>query len=245
MKLLSVALFLSLVVTTACSSVPASCTPPWSKLARSEIERTVAFVRPDGDGKVSTYCSGVWLSRSTIVTAAHCVDGAELDTLYVLSYGHDTPIPAMVSASDPGADIAIVEAAPLVEHDVASLGPSPEAGDPVSAVGHPLGMRWSFSCGHVAAVRDFASTIGEDTVDITWIQATTPISPGSSGGGLWDAAGRLIGIASRSFTRGQNMNLFVPVRYLPSASPGAPEPDPTLLAPPEKAPEAQVDQPTP
>ena len=248
MKLLSVSLLLSFVV-TACSShtqlaVPASCSPPWSSLAQKEKERTLALVRPDGDNGLRTYCSGVWLSKTTMVTAGHCVEAAG-EQVSILSFGYEEAIPAVVSAYVPEADLALLESPPMIDHDVAALGSPPDVGEPVSAVGHPLGMRWSFSCGHVSALRKLASTIEGETVDITWIQATTPISPGSSGGGLWDSSGRLVAIASRTFVRGQLMGLFVPVSYIPSANPAGPEPDPTLLAPPEKAPEAPADQPTP
>ena len=43
-----------------------------------------------------------------------------------------------------------------------------------------------------------------------YLQMTAPISEGSSGGGLFDINGRLIGIVSFSFSVAQNLNFAVP-----------------------------------
>jgi S1-C subfamily serine protease len=43
------------------------------------------------------------------------------------------------------------------------------------------------------------------------IQTTAAISPGSSGGGLFDQAGRLIGITTSSIRGAQNLNFAIPV----------------------------------
>ena len=85
------------------------------------------------------------------------------------------------------------------------------AGSFAQAMGHPMGLWFSYSSGDVAAVR--TTTAGLES-PITWIQATVPISPGNSGGGLFNAQGDLIGIASRARTgRAQLLNLFVPIEY--------------------------------
>ncbi len=41
------------------------------------------------------------------------------------------------------------------------------------------------------------------------IQSTAPISPGSSGGGLFDSSGRLLGITTFTLTNGQNLNFAI------------------------------------
>jgi S1-C subfamily serine protease len=48
-----------------------------------------------------------------------------------------------------------------------------------------------------------------------WIQATAPISPGNSGGGLFDAEGDLVGVCSRAAGgRAQALNFWVHVMYV-------------------------------
>src|SRR5262249_42278878 len=48
------------------------------------------------------------------------------------------------------------------------------------------------------------------------IQTTAPISPGSSGGPLLDANGRVLGVTTRSRVDGQNLNFAVPASRLAS-----------------------------
>ncbi len=78
----------------------------------------------------------------------------------------------------------------------------PRIGDPVFAVGNPLGYEATFTAGYLSAVR--AHSPGEADLRILQVQAS--INPGNSGGGLYDRDGRLIGlntwIASRSEAEG-------------------------------------------
>jgi serine protease Do len=46
---------------------------------------------------------------------------------------------------------------------------------------------------------------------VTRIQTTAPISPGSSGGALFDRQGALVGITTSSVRDGQNLNFALPV----------------------------------
>jgi hypothetical protein len=50
--------------------------------------------------------------------------------------------------------------------------------------------------------------------DGTVIQTTAPISPGSSGGGLFNAAGQLVGITTFQHRYGQNLNFALPVDWV-------------------------------
>jgi S1-C subfamily serine protease len=53
-------------------------------------------------------------------------------------------------------------------------------------------------------------------MDLLWVQAAVPISPGNSGGGLFDEDGNLIGIAHATFAspRAQMLNIFVHRDYI-------------------------------
>jgi serine protease Do len=94
-----------------------------------------------------------------------------------------------------------------LDHPIALPGGMPSVGDTVYAMGHPYGLEWSFSSGVVSAIR-----VEEDMVDnIPIIQATAPISPGNSGGGLFNEYGQLVGICSFTRVRGQNLNFWIPV----------------------------------
>lgn len=92
--------------------------------------------------------------------------------------------PARLVRGDPGMDLAVIQ----VEGVSGPLDPLPARrsevvpGERVYALGHPQESVWTFTAGVVSAIRQGV------------IQHDAPISPGSSGGPLIDARGRLIGI---------------------------------------------------
>jgi hypothetical protein len=65
----------------------------------------------------------------------------------------------------------------------------------------------TLSDGLISALR------GPDGVDPV-IQTTAPISPGSSGGGLFDERGKLVGITTLQARSGQNLNFAVPADWI-------------------------------
>ncbi len=83
-------------------------------------------------------------------------------------------------------------------------------GEPVYAIGSPRGMELTISDGIVSALREARG-------NIMVIQTTAPFSPGSSGGGLFDSLGRLVGITTLIVKDSQNLNFAVSSRYIPSA----------------------------
>ncbi len=82
-----------------------------------------------------------------------------------------------------------------------------EPGDPIVgaraySIGAPAGLELTIAEGLVSGIRSNGS--------VTVIQTSAPISQGSSGGGLFDADGRLIGITTFYLQGGQNVNFVVP-----------------------------------
>ena len=79
-------------------------------------------------------------------------------------------------------------------------------GERVYAVGAPEGLELTFSEGVISALRD--------TDGVRMIQTSAPISPGSSGGGLFDAAGNLVGITTFYLKEGQSLNFALPGEWV-------------------------------
>ena len=79
-------------------------------------------------------------------------------------------------------------------------------GQKVFAIGAPQGLDLTISDGIVSS---FRSAPGGEV-----IQTTAPISPGSSGGGLFDAFGNLIGIVAFQSRTGQNLNFAIPAEWI-------------------------------
>lgn len=82
----------------------------------------------------------------------------------------------------------------------------PSAGDTVYAVSNGLGLGTGISEGVVSAIRGANNE--------RRIQFTAAISPGSEGGGLFDANGALIGMIETSRREGQNINFAIEARQL-------------------------------
>lgn len=99
--------------------------------------------------------------------------------------------------------------------DIAPPG-SLHVGQPVFAIGSPHGMELTISNGIVSGFREAGA-------GVKLIQTTAPISGGSSGGGLFDDEGRLIGITTLVAKDAQNLNFAVPAQYIPSAGLSATE----------------------
>src|SRR5690349_2638895 len=76
--------------------------------------------------------------------------------------------------------------------------------------------------------------------DLTLLQITAPISPGSSGGPLLDDEGAVVGVTTAMVVSGQNLNFAVPARSIaartraPSSQRRFPSTKPCICAGPSK-----------
>ncbi len=218
------------MLTVACNgqapAVEAPLAPTSHVVDAQELaDKTVALIARDEHGDPHAFCSGVWMSKITIVTAAHCVADLKLGGYAEYVVRNDVFAPgnlherdsvnghrAQFYAVDADHDLALLSALTPPTHTWALVSMEPvRPGMPVQAVGMPLGLWYSYSRGDVAAVRYIASN---ELPEMLFVQTTTPISPGNSGCGLFDTFGDLVGIAHATFTRGQNLNLFISAQYV-------------------------------
>jgi hypothetical protein len=171
-------------------------------------DSVVVVVTLDAQGKVKSLGSGVLLSSGRVATNCHVVeDGVS----YRVGRG-DQLVSATLYAEDADKDICILNAKGL-EGKPAQLGKATnlKVGDPVYAVGAPQGLELSLSDGIVAQLRGGPPP---------FIQTTAAISPGSSGGGLFDKEGRLVGLTTLYIEGGQNLNFAMPVEWIGEVKPG-------------------------
>lgn len=87
-----------------------------------------------------------------------------------------------------------------------------EVGQRVVAIGNPLGLESTVSDGLISALR-------KTNAGIKLLQVSVPLSPGSSGGPLFNLQGEVVGITTASFLEGQNLNFAVPINYVKSLLP--------------------------
>ncbi|AEV87829.1 trypsin [Actinoplanes sp. SE50] len=127
----------------------------------------------------------------TVMTADHVVDGAET---IKLTFADGTTAPAKVARSNPKLDIATLTPAKLPDTLVpAVLGGGVEVGDPVVAIGNPLGLVDSTTSGVVSGL-DRRLDRDEQGDIAGLIQFDAAVNPGNSGGPLVDDQGQVVGI---------------------------------------------------
>jgi serine protease Do len=174
-----------------------ACTLEETKLAEETIKSTVVLhVKgrlPDGHEGWGS-CSGVYIKNDTILTAAHCFqipeDGAILQIWIRNIYGISAP--AFVSKIDPTKDLALVQT--NLKGRPVRFAKHAQVGETVYAVGNPLGLEFIITKGIISRL-DFVFAKRSRASHIIF---DASILPGNSGGALFNAQGRLIGIAVRS-----------------------------------------------
>ena len=84
---------------------------------------------------------------------------------------------------------------------------STREGDPVFAIGNPLGLERSVSEGIV-------STRNRNIKGVVYIQTTAQINPGNSGGPLFNNHGEVVGVINMKLTFGEGLGFAIPIAYL-------------------------------
>ncbi len=135
-----------------------------------------------------------------ILTNNHVISGAvdNPDSTLRVVFSDSSTSDARIVGRDPASDLAVlkVEKPGLA---VASLGSSDDVvvGDPVVAIGSPLGLAGTVTTGIVSALDRPVRLAGEGTdteAVISAIQTDAAVNPGNSGGALVDGSGAVIGI---------------------------------------------------
>lgn len=180
--------------------------PDWQAVSQAVAPSVVAIEVSTGQG--GGQGSGVIVDdEGHIVTNNHVVAGAQGKVQVTLTDGR--LFEASVVGTDPTTDLAVIKLDDAPDDLVAAaLGDSAkvEVGQSVMAVGNPLGLANTVTTGIVSAVDRPVSTSAEDGSQATVtnaIQIDAAVNPGNSGGPLFDAQGRVIGINSSIATMSQ------------------------------------------
>ena len=201
--------------------------PAISRQANGSI---VSIVMSDKDGHPIAQGSGFLIS----------IDGQVVTNYHVIKNGSSAVIKFPdgtffavdgVLDSDKDRDVAIIKV-----HGngfkALTLGDSDQlqVGEEVVAIGNPLSLESTVSNGIVSAIRTIEDEGGK------FLQITAPISPGSSGGPLFNMAGKVVGITTSHIPGGENLNFAIPIndvkptvfflRIMAFAAPFPDEPEP-------------------
>ncbi len=154
-------------------------------------------VRSDS-GDVVGEATGFIIKDGKILTNKHVVDEGSV-------YVHFGPVrlPAIVEKTDLINDLALLKVeGDLTFKPLTLSAVTPDPGTNIYAIGNPAGLERSISTGVVAGSRVMEGR--------QLLQITSPISPGSSGGPVFNAKGEVVGIAVGMLEGGQNLNFAIP-----------------------------------
>jgi len=196
-------LFDALYVFVGCSIVLSLSSPALASLELliAEAKDSVVVIESS-----SSQGSGVLIDSSgVIVTNLHVLENAT--DLSVKTHNGEKFDDVDVIDFDEAKDIALIKIKGF-DLPYAVLGNSNKvrSGQDVFAIGAPQGLEQTVSRGIVSAVRMMDGGFNA-------IQTDAAISSGSSGGGLFNVKGELVGILTAYRSDGQNLNFAVPVNY--------------------------------
>lgn len=139
--------------------------------------------------------SGVIISKDGyIVTNYHVIDGASKISITLRDKTEYTDV-KVVGTYEAG-DIALLKVSPKKDLSYAVFGDSSKlsVGDYAVVIGNPLGQLGGTVTDGIISALDREVTIDNETMNL--LQTNSEISPGNSGGGLFNGNGELVGIVN-------------------------------------------------
>lgn len=187
------------------SAVPTAPAPSPEQLYKN-LAPSVWLVRSyDADSLLTGTGSAVVIAPDTLLTNCHVIKNASR----VMVRNDNLLQEARLQHIDVARDMCQLTVRNLRAPAVL-MGDSQQlnVGQRVFALGNPRGYELTLSDGLISALRK-----DENQRELQRIQISVPISPGSSGGGLFDIWGRLIGITTSTRTDAQNLNFAIPIHW--------------------------------
>ncbi|MCW2743783.1 MAG: peptidase and chymotrypsin/Hap [Mycobacterium sp.] len=169
-----------------------------AKLLPSVVTINVSNATEEGTGSgIILTTDGYILTNNHVVAPSQT--GGELTVTFNAS---KDPVPAtIVGQPDPTTDLAVIKVQGTTTLTPAVLGHSSSlvVGDPVVAIGAPLGLSSTVTLGIVSALGrpvDVPTQNGQGSNVLDAIQTDAAINPGNSGGALVDSLGQVVGVNS-------------------------------------------------
>jgi serine protease Do len=174
------------------------------KTASQSVYGVMGKLPAGADGRSArVYGSAVAITDKLAITNCHVVEAAG-EEIYLGAAGSESVEQARLVAADYEADRCVIGVRSMDLQPVAGVRgfEALEVGETVYAIGNPLRLERTLSDGLLSAKRVIAER--------RYLQTTAPISPGSSGGGLFDARGNLVGVTTFTARGAQNINFAIP-----------------------------------
>jgi putative serine protease PepD len=186
--------------TAASSAVGCAVTSVADKVLPSVV--TIAAAGPGGSG---TGSGEVIRSDGYILTNNHVIAIAANGGKVEVTFSDGTSVPATIVGRDVLTDLAVLKVAQSDNLKVIGLGSSDsvQVGQPVVAIGAPLGLAGTVTSGIVSAMDRTVEVPAEDdrsALLVSALQTDAAINPGNSGGALVNCSGDLIGVPTAGAT---------------------------------------------
>lgn len=176
-----------------------------AQIASRSVPATVTVMTVDATGDTIGHGSGFLLdSFGVLVTNWHVLRGA-VAAAVTLPDGQRYEQVSFFQG-DSLSDIALLKITASGLPSLTLCDTEPEVGEPIVAIGSPLGFAGTVSVGIVSATRV------EDGVNV--FQISAPLSPGSSGGPVLDTEGCVVAVASAYVEEARHIGFATPVRYV-------------------------------
>jgi len=160
------------------------------------VSISVTSTAGSGTGSGSIYKSNA--STSYIITNNHVIESAVTTGTISVEFTNGDQVAATIVGRDPMYDLAVLSIKSGNLPTIA-VGDSSKVsvGDPVLAIGSPLGLASTVTSGIISALNRpvTTGTTGSESY-VNAIQTDAAINPGNSGGALVDTQGRIIGVNS-------------------------------------------------
>ena len=143
---------------------------------------------PSAEAETTISGTGFFVAPNRVVTNNHVVSGCTKDIQ--VRYPDGRPYTATISGQDPTNDLVLLQTQ-MENLSIATFEPEPRVGDQVATYGFPysgvLSSSGNCTMGHVTSL----SGMRDDT---RFLQMSTPVQPGNSGGALVDMSGSVVGV---------------------------------------------------
>ena len=160
------------------------------------VSISVTSTDGSGTGSGSIYKSNA--NTSFIITNNHVIESAVTTGTKKVEFTNGDQVAATIVGRDPMYDLAVLSIKTGNLPTIA-IGDSSKVsvGDPVLAIGSPLGLASTVTSGIISALNRPVTTGDEVSQSyVNAIQTDAAINPGNSGGALVDAQGRIVGVNS-------------------------------------------------
>jgi len=182
-----------------------------SQIVKKYSPSVVTIVALDQNDQPLSLGSGFFINAEGDVASNHHVLEGSSKAIIRTMDGRTGEVLEIIN-DDPELDLLIAKSSlkstnplPLGDSDTITVG------EEITAIGNPAGLEGTISNGIISGIRKMGK--------VKLIQITAPISPGSSGGPVFNKSGRVIGIATAYLDIGQNLNFAMPINYLKSLTP--------------------------